>query len=122
VSSATDGFLGLLHEPAEEGQMELLNFLLEAGRDLNQRVDYGPTALGLEASRGHIAIIRRLVEAGAEVNAYYSFNRTTLIRAASKGRTEVVDCLIEAGADPGISAALYSSAFEAGSCGQKEAT
>ena len=68
---------------------------MEAGSDINDRVDDNYTALWFAAESGHEAVVRMLIKAGARVNDAL----TPLHVAAAKGHLAVVRALIELGAD-----------------------
>lgn len=78
---------------AENGHLEIVKLLLEAGADVHAEDNY---ALRWAATNGHTEIVRLLLEAGADVHAQ---NKFALKWTAYKGHTEVVRLLLEAGAD-----------------------
>ena len=58
---------------AQEGNLPLVNRLLDAGADWRLRDSKGKTAVDLATGAGHTQILKRLEEAGATVN--YESNR-----------------------------------------------
>ena len=84
---------------AEQGHLEVVRLLLEAGADKNAAKQYGTTALMLAAHNGHLEVVRVLLEAGADKNAARQDEATALMIAAQDGHLEVVQVLLEAEAD-----------------------
>ena len=74
---------------------------LDAGADVNARLELGATPQHMAASRTrHPEVITMLVEAGADVNARDGEGNTALQRAAREGNSAVIASLLELGADP----------------------
>lgn len=92
---------------ADEGQLELVQRLLDAGADVNGTMsELGATgainasALIQAASKSHIEVVKLLIDRGADVNqAEEQYNRTPLHGAAWNNHTEIVTILLENGAD-----------------------
>lgn len=131
----------LLMFAANNGNMELLDFLLRNRANTMKYNRYGDTALALAALRGHAPIVRRLIEAGADLSGpgwaplqYAAFaghadvvrlllakkpdldkrapnRQTALMLAARNGHQEVVKLLIEADADMDLTDADGQSAM-----------
>ncbi|XP_049788061.1 26S proteasome non-ATPase regulatory subunit 10-like isoform X1 [Schistocerca cancellata] len=85
---------------AEEGAVEDLQALLEAGANVGARDEIGETALHWAAQWGHTDSVKCLLEAGAEVDARSDGQSTPLHLAAERGRTAVVGLLLASSADP----------------------
>ncbi|XP_049832752.1 ankyrin-1-like, partial [Schistocerca gregaria] len=85
---------------AEEGAVEDLQALLEAGANVGARDEIGETALHWAAQWGHTDSVKCLLEAGAEVDARSDGQSTPLHLAAERGHTAVVRLLLAASADP----------------------
>ena len=51
---------------AENGHLEVVRLLLEAGADENSERTDGATAMFLAAEEGHLEVVRSLLEAGAD--------------------------------------------------------
>jgi len=98
IVSACDGNTPLM-EASIDGSQERISSLLESGTDVNQKNNYGWTALSHAARNGRFEVAKFLIEKGADVNAVDETGWTPLIRAAQKGQTKVVKLLIESGAD-----------------------
>ena len=89
-----------LYFAAEDGEVEVVRALVEAGANLNQVVlTDGATPLCIAAQNGEVEVVRALVEAGADINQAITDGATPLYIAAQKGEVEVVHVLVEAGAD-----------------------
>lgn len=91
-----------LQHAVENGNMELVNMLLEHGARIDgpPALDGGATALQIAALQGYIGIARRLIDLGADVNeAPAKFNgRTALQGAAEHGRIDMLQMLLNEGA------------------------
>ena len=89
-----------LHSAAENGHLEVVRLLLEAGAFCDQATtDDGTTPLILAALEGHLEVARLLLEAGASCDkAATDDGSTALIQAAEDGHLEMVHLLLEAGA------------------------
>ena len=88
-----------LHRAAINGNITLINLLINKGVD----VDALDTSLGsplyYAADNGHIEATRLLLDNGAKVDPVDSEGYTPLMAAAFEGKTEVVKLLLEHGAD-----------------------
>lgn len=79
---------------------EIMVMLIEAGADVNERDEYGATALIIAACRGRNQLVDILLRSGAEINATVEGSyRTALECGVERGNIETVRLLIEAGAD-----------------------
>ncbi|OJJ70060.1 hypothetical protein ASPBRDRAFT_56797 [Aspergillus brasiliensis CBS 101740] len=91
-----------LQHAVENGNMELINLLLDLNFDINgaPATDNGATALQIAAMRGYLGIARMLIKQGANVNADGARDngRTALEGAAEHGRIDMLQLLHEAGA------------------------
>ena len=86
-------------EAAEEGELETLVTLLDAGADINCKDEDGNSALHLAAEEDHDEIVKTLVDRGLDVNTRGENGWTPLMHAATEGNESLVNFLIEAGAD-----------------------
>ena len=84
-----------LHIAAFWGRLEVVEFLVGAGADVNATNNDGDTALHLAAWEGHLEVVEFLVGAGADVNAADDDGDTALHLAARHG--DVVDYLESVG-------------------------
>merc|ERR1711978_833083 len=89
-----------LHAAAENGRLEMIPPLLEAGADIN-RATYDATFTSLHhaLAKGHMECARLLVESGADVNVQDEEELTPLHCAARDGYGDCVLILCKAGAD-----------------------
>jgi len=98
ILSACDGNTPLMNASAD-GANEQVKGFLSSGIDVNEKNNYGWTALNHAARSGHVETAKLLVEKGAKVDAVDDTGWTPLMRAAQKGHTPMVKFLIEKGAD-----------------------
>ncbi|KAF4844999.1 Ankyrin repeat domain-containing protein 50 [Colletotrichum siamense] len=92
-----------LQQAVEDGNLEMIDLLLEFHADVNARAARfsGATALQLAAIKGRLGIARRLIDLGANVNASGAERngRTALEGAAEHGRLDMVQLLLDCGAN-----------------------
>ena len=97
----------LLHMAAKYGQMEIVQFLINRGADVNAGtgvgefswVPVGKTPLMMVSVEGHVKIAKLLIERGADVNAKTNRGDTALMYAVTLKHIEIAKLLIERGAD-----------------------
>ena len=97
----TDDGMAPLYIAAQEGQLEVVRFLLGSGANKDQgTTDDGATPLYIAAQEGHLEVVRFLVESGANKDQGRTDNGATpLFVAAQIGHLEVVRFLVESGAN-----------------------
>jgi hypothetical protein len=94
------GFSRPLRSAAEDGKLDLLRLLLDAGADPNGSNEYGDTALMGAALYGQVAAAEVLKQAGARLDARETRSgETALMIAARSGELEMARWLAAAGAD-----------------------
>lgn len=89
---------------AETGRMEVLEYLVSKGADVNA-VSAGEhiTPLMYAAAAGRLDVIEFLVDRGAKIDAVMAWRKDTALNiAAAKGHVETVKLLLEKGADASI--------------------
>lgn len=96
---------------ASWGHKDILDFLLDAGKDVEVPGPLGPP-LRCASLVGDQAMVRRLIEAGADINANGS-HRNALHAAAMRGNTHVVRYLIHSGAKINLKGDFYGTALQA---------
>ena len=104
-----------LHFAAEDGNLNKVIELLEAGYDINAfDEDLAHTPLHRAARAGDVGIVKFLISAGAEVNIRDENNigETPLGEVASNCSYETAAALINAGADPTIQGWMGITALE----------
>jgi ankyrin repeat protein len=94
-----DGRTALMHA-AMNGNVEIVQLLLDYGAKVNATDSAGSTALHWAAERGQPDTARTLIAARAAVDADNKQGATPLMKAAATGSAPTVDLLLAAGADP----------------------
>ena len=91
-----------LQTATRQDQARVVEYLLNAGADINALGGSGITALSTAALAGHKRMVDLLLRAGAKVDARGPGNITPLLVAVARERTQVVQTLLAAGASPTI--------------------
>ena len=81
-----------LHFAAQEGDLDMVRALIEAGAEVDLRDEDTLTPLHFAAMYGHAEVVEYLVSAGADPNARFG-KRTAMTLAAENGAAEVVELL-----------------------------
>jgi ankyrin repeat protein len=81
-------------EEPEEYHIYVLDILVQAGMNINTRLEDGDTILMTAALCGRSELVRRLVAAGADVNAVNKHGSYALRNAGSNRHLEVFDYLL----------------------------
>lgn len=89
-----------LHLAAGYNNLEVAEFLLERGADVNAQDKGGLIPLHNASSYGHLDIAALLIKYNTVVNATDKWGFTPLHEAAQKGRTQLSALLLAHGADP----------------------
>uniref|UniRef100_A0A3Q3JDL2 Poly [ADP-ribose] polymerase n=1 Tax=Monopterus albus TaxID=43700 RepID=A0A3Q3JDL2_MONAL len=89
-----------LHLAAGYNNLEVAEYLLEHGADVNAQDKGGLIPLHNSASYGHVDIAALLIKYNTCVNATDKWAFTPLHEAAQKGRTQLCALLLAHGADP----------------------
>jgi len=93
VNKTFNGWTALM-ESADEGAMESMFLLLQAGAAVNYHwTTQGPTAISMAASEGKLNCLKLLLEYGADINGAGN-SVPPLHIAAEESRLEVIDYLI----------------------------
>ncbi|WP_102028692.1 ankyrin repeat domain-containing protein [Salirhabdus sp. Marseille-P4669] len=91
-----------LHVAAKKGHLEIVEYLIDKGIDINARGGtFDASALNLAAGEGHLEIVKYLIEHGAELDVSLA-KRNPLFGAIYGGHKEVVEFLVEKGIDISI--------------------
>ena len=72
---------------------------LNRGVNVNEKGNWGRTALMIAAERGDIEIVRALLNKKGDVNIEDNYEVTALALAASKGNNDILDLLLDHGAN-----------------------
>lgn len=88
-----------LHVAAENGGLQVINELLNAGADKEAQNRKGSTPLHIAAREGHEEIVKLLLERQAKIEARDDEGWTALHFGCQNGHTEVVNELLNAGAN-----------------------
>uniref|UniRef100_A0A8C1RHV4 Poly [ADP-ribose] polymerase n=1 Tax=Cyprinus carpio TaxID=7962 RepID=A0A8C1RHV4_CYPCA len=89
-----------LHLAAGYNNLEVAEYLLQHGAEVNSQDKGGLIPLHNAASYGHVDVAALLIKYNACVNATDKWAFTPLHEAAQKGRTQLCALLLEHGADP----------------------
>ena len=87
-----------LHTAARYDNLEIVEYLIENGANIEAKDDYGNTPLHTAANYGStLEIVEYLIENGADIEANNNDGNTPLHHAAENGNLEIVEYLIENG-------------------------
>uniref|UniRef100_A0A674AXR3 Poly [ADP-ribose] polymerase n=1 Tax=Salmo trutta TaxID=8032 RepID=A0A674AXR3_SALTR len=92
----------LLHLAAGYNNLEVAEYLLQHGAEVNSQDKGGLIPLHNAASYGHVDVAALLIKYDACVNATDKWAFTPLHEAAQKGRTQLCALLLAHGADPAL--------------------
>jgi ankyrin repeat protein len=103
-----------LHFAAQDGDVPLVQSLVDAGHDVNAFDDLGKTPLHYAVESERFEVARYLVERGADVNAHHepTIGNTPLCEVAERCSLRMAQFLIAAGADPTIPGWMQLTALE----------
>ncbi|CAN7438403.1 ankyrin repeat domain-containing protein [Peribacillus frigoritolerans] len=102
ILSTMTSFGTWLHVAAKKGHLEMVEYLINKGIDIDARGGtFDASALNLAAGAGHLEIVKYLIEAGAELDESLA-KRNPLFGAIYGGHKEVVELLVEKGIDISI--------------------
>jgi len=102
----------------ENGNLEIVEMLLDAGANVNAHLkfDNADSALLIASTCGHHKIVARLLACGADIKSSNS-SGLLLLLPCGKGDIEVVEQLLCAGADPNENFDFLTPLMAASSCG-----
>lgn len=95
-----------LSEAANDGELETIRALLDAGAEIRYVRSHGRTVMfdvmggRILRDKQLIPVLRLLIERGADLNAVSDYGDSALSVASRVGRFDAVGLLLEAGADP----------------------
>ncbi|MED1559348.1 ankyrin repeat domain-containing protein [Bacillus paramycoides] len=91
-----------LHVAAKKGHLEMVEYLINKGIDIDARGGtFDASALNLAAGAGHLEIVKYLIKTGAELDVSLA-KRNPLFGAIYGGHKEVAEFLVEKGIDISI--------------------
>jgi len=82
-----------LNRAAENGNVEMMNYLFDNGAVI------GPLALIVASREGQLEAVKLLVRKGADVNAVQTWGQSALMQAAREGNIAIVQFLVRHGAN-----------------------
>ena len=88
-----------LNIAAQMGDSTKVKNLLKKGVDINERDNFGRTALIYAALNGHDRIINMLLESHADIHAKDHFDQTAFIAAVNRGHVNSAEILLKNGAN-----------------------
>src|SRR5258708_22890506 len=88
-----------LHVASNQGDVELVQVLLEHGADIEAQDDYGSTPIHLASFFGEVELVQVLLEHGAEIEARDNRRCTPIHLASDCGDVELVQLFLKQGAD-----------------------
>ncbi len=94
----------LLMLASHDGNLPMVQMLIEAGADIDAHDDRGWSPLSkavynTELKRGFADVVQALVDAGANIETAIGYGVRPLMLAAGYGETAIVEVLLQAGAD-----------------------
>lgn len=100
-----------LHWATREKNINLINFFIEMGIDVNAQNKRGATALHLAVINDNPDVVKTLIERGAKINIKDDEGNTPLHLAVPCENYDIVKSLLEAGANPNIFCPLGDDLF-----------
>ena len=101
-----------IHMAAVTGNTSALNEHINAKSDLNEKDQYGASALHIASTFNKPEIVKLLIEAGADLNATSADGSTALHTAAFFGNKEIVELLLAADIDKSVRNNFGTTALE----------
>ena len=86
-----------IHDAAAFNHLDVVQYLVEAGADMEREDYYGSTPLLRAAQQGHANVVAFLLDKHAKESSY---GETAMLQASSNGHLNVVQLLVERGSDP----------------------
>ncbi|KAH9053059.1 ankyrin repeat-containing domain protein [Lactarius vividus] len=88
-----------LYTASENGQLDIVQSLLDGGLDVDERNSSGVTALHAASIKGQLEVVKLLIERGAYVNSRSKIGSAPLHIASAEGHIDVARLLLDHGAD-----------------------
>ncbi|XP_013401483.1 ankyrin-1 isoform X1 [Lingula anatina] len=106
VIPTNEGHVHALHLAAQIGNLDILQYLIDAGANVNAKRTVGSlhdvTPLHYASQCNHPKVVNFLIEAGCDVSARRSDGCTALHLASQGGFTDIVRTLVTCGCDPDV--------------------
>ena len=94
---------GVLNVAAREGNLDIVQYLLARGANLeSQHTESGSTPLIYAAANNHTQVMRYLIESGANIDATNDHGQTALFYAVESEAFEAAELLVKHNADTTI--------------------
>lgn len=93
-----NGWTALMYA-IQNGNTEMVKFLLTKKANLNIVTKDGNSALIFASENGNTEIVKTLLAAGAKVNTINKYGQTALMYASQNGHTDIVKVLLDSGAN-----------------------
>ncbi|MBN2399641.1 MAG: ankyrin repeat domain-containing protein [Candidatus Aminicenantes bacterium] len=97
MNEATLG-MSLLHSAVMADHMQVAEFLLSAGRNVDEKDNYGLTPLHMAVELGHLELCKLLVAKGADLNIRCNDGATPLHLSDEANQQEIMQFLLSKGA------------------------
>lgn len=99
IDPAKQSSMQALYRFAQEGNVEVVGLLVQAGVDINHPSPLGSTALELafQFPQPDMALARLLLRAGAQIRTFRSLTVDALVHAAAMDHVDIVQALLSAG-------------------------
>jgi len=103
IEAATNYKYTLLILASANGNLEVVNYLLNKGANVRAKTDQGVSSFSLAAEKGHLEIVKALYRKNSSIlEQKDKKGRTALIWAAMKGHLDVVKFLVSENADTNL--------------------
>jgi len=103
IEAATNYKYTLLILASANGNLEVVNYLLNQGANVLAKTDQGVSSFSLAAEKGHLEIVKALYRKNSSIlEQKDKKGRTALIWAAMKGHLDVVKFLVSKNADTNL--------------------
>jgi len=103
IEAATNYKYTLLILASANGNLEVVNYLLDQGANILAKTDQGVSSFSLAAEKGHLEIVKALYRKDSSIlEQKDKKGRTALIWAAMKGHLDVVKFLVSNNADVNV--------------------
>jgi len=106
-----------MDDPAGAGNIPVVEFLLNAGYDVNEKLAYGARPIMYAAEYNHLPLVKFLLEKGADIEATGNLGENALMLASQKGHLGMVKYLVDKGANVNAKSAVGYNPLRWAACG-----